>query len=83
MLMFNESCFIISIGDGTSNVTTMEFMFGTTGNFSLSDAMDFNQDIGDWDVGKVQILGQCLGIVFLIKIYPTGTFQVLQLGSNV
>ncbi len=38
----------------TSNVTTMEFMFGTTGNFSLSDAMDFNQDIGDWDVGKVQ-----------------------------
>ena len=38
----------------TSNVTTMEFMFGTTGNFSLSDAMDFNQDIGDWNVGKVQ-----------------------------
>jgi len=38
----------------TSNVTTMEFMFGTTGNFSLPDAMDFNQDIGDWNVGKVQ-----------------------------
>ncbi|MDC0001364.1 BspA family leucine-rich repeat surface protein [Flavobacteriaceae bacterium] len=38
----------------TSNVTTMEFMFGKTGNFSLSGAMDFNQDIGDWNVGKVQ-----------------------------
>lgn len=36
-----------------SNVTTMEFMFGRTGNFSLADANDFNQDIGDWDVGKV------------------------------
>ena len=35
------------------NVTTMEFMFGRTGNFSLADANDFNQDIGDWDVGKV------------------------------
>ena len=38
----------------TSNVTTMAFMFGTGGNFSLSSAMDFNQDIGDWNVGKVQ-----------------------------
>ena len=38
----------------TSNVTTMYFMFGTGGNFSLSSAMDFNQDIGDWNVGKVQ-----------------------------
>ncbi|MDA9019404.1 BspA family leucine-rich repeat surface protein [bacterium] len=40
----------------TSNVTTMEFMFGKTGNFSGSGTtrMDFNQDIGDWDVGKVQ-----------------------------
>ncbi|MDC0479347.1 BspA family leucine-rich repeat surface protein, partial [Flavobacteriaceae bacterium] len=36
-----------------SNVTTMEFMFGRTGNFSLAAANDFNQDIGDWDVGKV------------------------------
>ena len=38
----------------TSNVTTMEFMFGKGGNFSVATAMDFNQDIGDWDVGKVQ-----------------------------
>ena len=37
-----------------SNVTTMEFMFGKTGNFSQAGANDFNQDIGDWDVGKVQ-----------------------------
>ena len=37
-----------------SNVTTMEFMFGRTGNFSQDAANDFNQDIGDWDVGKVQ-----------------------------
>jgi surface protein len=31
----------------------MEFMFGRTGNFSFAAATDFNQDIGDWDVGKV------------------------------
>ena len=37
-----------------SNVTTMEFMFGKTGNFTQDGANDFNQDIGDWDVGKVQ-----------------------------
>ena len=37
-----------------SNVTTMEFMFGRNGNFSLTNANDFNQDIGDWDVGKVR-----------------------------
>ena len=37
-----------------SNVTTMEFMFGKTGNFTQAGANDFNQDIGDWDVGKVQ-----------------------------
>ena len=36
-----------------SNVTTMEFMFGRPNNFSLAGANDFNQDIGDWDVGKV------------------------------
>jgi len=40
----------------TSNVTTMYFMFGKTGNFSGSGTtnMAFNQDIGDWNVGKVQ-----------------------------
>ena len=43
----------------TSNVTTMEFMFGRIDNFSVASAMDFNQDIGDWNVGKVQnIVGQ-------------------------
>ena len=31
----------------------MEFMFGRPNNFSLAGANDFNQDIGDWDVGKV------------------------------
>ena len=36
-----------------SNVTTMEFMFGRPNNFTLAGANDFNQDIGDWDVGKV------------------------------
>jgi len=32
----------------------MEFMFGRNGNFTLTKANDFNQDIGDWDVGKVR-----------------------------